>query len=122
MSRSMFDKYGGFATISKVVFAFYEKAVDSDIVGPYFDEIDMRAQVDHQTKFISSLMGGPASYSDEALQKVHAGLSIDGESFEEVSRLLRETLVEFSLDSEDIETIMHEIDSRRDIIVTRTGA
>jgi hemoglobin len=119
MSRSLFDKYGGFASVSKVVFAFYDKAVDSDIVGPYFDNIDMRAQVDHQTKFISSLMGGPASYSDEALQKVHAGLSIDKESFEEVSRLLRETLVEFELESEDVESIMHEIDSRADIIITR---
>ncbi len=119
MSRSLFDKYGGFASVSKVVFAFYDKAVDSDIVGPYFDNIDMRAQVDHQTKFISSLMGGPASYSDEALQKVHSGLSIDHTSFEEVSRLLRETLVEFELEGEDIDTIMHEIESRADIIITR---
>lgn len=119
MSRSLFDKYGGFAHVSKVVFAFYEKAVDSDIIGPYFDDIDMRAQVDHQTKFISSLMGGPASYSDEALQKVHAGLSIDRASFEEMSRLLRETLVEFDMAYEDIESVMHEIDSRADIIVTR---
>jgi len=119
MSRSLFDKYGGFAHVSKIVFAFYDKAVDSDIIGPYFDDIDMRAQVDHQTKFISSLMGGPASYSDEALQKVHSGLAIDRASFEEMSRLLRETLVDFDLEGEDIETIMHEIDSRADIIITR---
>ncbi len=50
---------------------------------------------------------------------MHAGLSIDKESFEEVSRLLRETLVEFELESADIDTIMHEIDSRADIIITR---
>lgn len=42
MSRSLFDKYGGFASVSKVVSAFYDKAVDSDIIGPYFDDIDMR--------------------------------------------------------------------------------
>mgnify|MGYP002820421585 CR=1 FL=1 len=50
MSRSLFDKCGGFALISKVVFAPYDKAVDSDIVGPYFDNIDMRAQVDNQIR------------------------------------------------------------------------
>ncbi|MGB0625864.1 MAG: truncated hemoglobin [Alphaproteobacteria bacterium] len=122
MSRSLFEKYGGFASVSKVVFAFYEKAIESDVIGPYFEDSDMRALVDHQTKFISSVMGGPASYSDEALRRVHASLNIDRASFEEMSRLLRETLVEFELDSEDIETVMHEIDSRTDIIVTRPGA
>jgi len=119
MSRSLFDKYGGFASVSKVVSAFYDKAVDSDIIGPYFDDIDMRSQVDHQTKFISSLMGGPASYSDEALQKVHSGLHIDRTSFEEMVKLLHETLEEFAFERADIEQIMHEINSRADIVITR---
>jgi len=65
MSVSLFDKYGGFANISKLVFAFYEKAIESDVIGPYFDDVEMRALIDHQTKFIASVMGGPASYSDE---------------------------------------------------------
>ena len=119
MSRSLFDKYGGFASVSKVVSAFYDKAVDSDIIGPYFDDIDMRSQVDHQTKFISSLMGGPASYSDEALQKVQSGLHIDRTSFEEMVKLLHETLEEFAFERADIEQIMHEINSRADIVITR---
>ncbi|MEP4378342.1 MAG: group 1 truncated hemoglobin [Alphaproteobacteria bacterium] len=119
MSRSLFDKYGGFASVSKVVSAFYDKAVESDIIGPYFDDIDMRAQVDHQTKFISSLMGGPASYSDEALQKVHAHLAIDRTSFEEMANLLRETLEEYEIEGADVDRIMHEIGSRADIIITR---
>jgi len=119
MSRSLFDKYGGFARVSRIVSAFYDKAVDSDIIGPYFDDIDMRAQVDHQTKFISSLMGGPASYSDEALHKVHAGLHIDRKSFEEMASLLRETLEDFDLERSDVDQIMREIDSRADIIISR---
>jgi hemoglobin len=119
MSRSLFDKYGGFAHVSKVVSAFYDKAVESDIIGPYFDDIDMRSQVDHQTKFISSLMGGPASYSDEALQKVHSGLHIDRTSFEEMARLLHETLEDFSFERADVDQIMHEINSRADIVITR---
>lgn len=122
MAISLFDKYGGFASVSKVVFAFYEKAIESDVIGPYFENSDMRALVDHQTKFISSVMGGPASYSDEALQRVHASHGIDRASFEEMSRLLRETLVEFELAREDIDTVMHEIDSRVDIIVSRPDA
>ena len=119
MARSMFDKYGGFAAISKVVSAFYEKAVESDVIGPYFDDIDMRALVDHQTKFISSVMGGPASYSDEQLRRVHAHLDIDRESFEEMARLLRTTLEEFELELHDIDQVMNEIGARANVIVTR---
>jgi hemoglobin len=119
MAISLFDKYGGFASVSKIVFAFYEKAIESDVIGPYFEDTDMRALVDHQTKFISSVMGGPASYSDEALQRVHATHHIDRASFDEMSRLLRETLVEFELEGGDVEAVIYEIDSRADIIVSR---
>lgn len=62
MAQSLFEKYGGFAQISKVVMVFYDKVLDPDLVGPFFDNIDMRRQIDHQTQFIASVMGGPASY------------------------------------------------------------
>jgi hemoglobin len=122
MSVSLFDKYGGFANISKLVFAFYEKAIESDVIGPYFDDVEMRALIDHQTKFIASVMGGPASYSDEQLKKVHSSLSIDRNSFDEMTRLLRDTLVEFELQVEDVNQVMSEIESRASVIVTRRDA
>lgn len=65
---------------------------ESDILGPYFDDVDMPQLIDHQTKFFASLMGGPASYSDETLQRVHARLHITEEVFDEMAQLLRETL------------------------------
>ena len=122
MATSLFDKYGGFANVSKIVFAFYEKAIESDVIGPYFDDVEMRALIDHQTKFIASVMGGPASYSDEQLKKVHSSLSIDRNSFDEMTRLLRDTLVEFELQVEDVNQVMSEIESRASVIVTRRDA
>ncbi len=61
MSVSMFDRYGGFATVRTIVSSFYDKVLDSDRLSRFFVDIDMRALVDHQTKFVASLMGGPAS-------------------------------------------------------------
>ena len=63
MARSLFDKYGGFASVSKVVMTFYTKVLDSDVIGDYFDGIDMRRLIDHQTKFIATIMGGPVGKS-----------------------------------------------------------
>lgn len=112
MSQSMFDRYGGFTSVSKIVMAFYDKALDSDIIGPYFEGADMRSLVDHQTKFISSIMGGPASYSNDQLARVHAHLNIDMKAMDEMVSLLEETFEEFDVDRSDIEQIVGELRDR----------
>ena len=118
---SLFDKYGGFANISKIVLAFYEEAIDSDVIGPYFDHVDMKRLIDHQTKFIASVMGGPASYTNDALRKVHAPYDIDQSAFQEMSRLLRETLLAFDVQPADVDTVMAEIDARAHLVVSGPG-
>jgi len=115
---TMFERYGGFATVSKIVISFYDKVLDSDIVGPYFDDIDMRALIDHQTKFVAQVMGGPVEYTNEVLQSVHAKHNIDVEAFREVSSLLKETLEEFEFAPSDIRQILNEVKMRSPYIVT----
>lgn len=122
MSLSLFERYGGFASVSKVVFAFYDKAIDSDVIGPYFEDVDMRQLVDHQTKFIASIMGGPASYTDDALRRVHANLGIDRASFDEMTRLLCETLVEFGFQPADVDLVSAELEARAPVIISSGGA
>jgi len=61
MSTSLFEHYGGFAKISRVVSEFYDKMLESPNLASYFENTDMRRLVDHQTKFIASLMGGRPS-------------------------------------------------------------
>lgn len=117
MARSMFDRYGGFAKLSKVVMAFYDKALDSDVIGDYFEDVDMRRLVDHQTKFIASIMGGPAAYTNETLRQLHARLNIDQAAFDEMVALLEETLEDFDFKREDIDQIIADVQSRRAYIV-----
>ena len=118
MAASMFDRYGGFSSVSKIVMAFYDKVLDSDIIGHYFEDVELPDLIDHQTKFIASVMGGPASYSNEVLQRVHAHLDIDATAFEEVVTLLRETLEEFELEPHDIDVIVQDIRGRSSYIIS----
>jgi hemoglobin len=122
MPASLFQKYGGFAKVSRIVLSFYDKALDSDLIGDYFDGIDMKRLVDHQTKFVSSLLGGPASYSDDRLRQMHAHLGISDAEFDEMARLLSQTLDEHSFEPADREAVMHEIEARRAFIVGRAAA
>lgn len=116
-NQSLFEKYGGFSKVSKVVLAFYNTLLDSDEIGPFFDDIDMSKMVDHQTKFISSLLGGPASYNDSQLRNLHSHLDINDAHFDELKVVLGGTLEEHDFADEDIEAVLNEFENRRKLIV-----
>lgn len=119
MARTIFDRYGGFAFISRVVLSFYDRILDSPVTSPYFVDIDMRRLIDHQTRFIATVMGGPASYSNDHLERVHARHGVTEAAFLEMVTLLRETLEDFDFEDEDIQIVEDEIMSRKHYIVTR---
>ncbi len=102
MQQSLFDKYGGFAVVSRIVLALYDRLLDDDDVGPFFDDVDLPALVDHQTKFVSSLMGGPASFTDKHIAMAHRHLVVNDHQFDQLERLLSQTLADFDVAPEDI--------------------
>jgi hemoglobin len=100
--------------------SFYDKILDSPLTSPYFTRTDMRRLIDHQTKFIATIMGGPASYTHEHLERVHARLGITEEAFFESAALLRETLEDFDFDEDDIQHVEDEFVSFKNFIVSRS--
>ncbi len=118
---SVFERYGGFSSVSRVVSSFYDKMLDSPITSPYFANTDMRRLVDHQTRFIAAMMGGPASYTDDHLERVHRDRGITDEAFDETVMLLQEALEEHDFEDEDIHLVLDQVRARRRVIVTRGG-
>lgn len=116
---TLFEKYGGFSMVSRVVSAFYDQVLDMPDLARYFADTDMRRLVDHQTKFIASVMGGPASYSNEQLERVHANMDIAEKDYLAVVAVLRETLEDFDVDESDIAAICNELIQRKRYIVGR---
>lgn len=122
MARTIFERYGGFAAVSRIVLDFYDRMLDSDVVGPYFDGVDMRRLIDHQTKFMATVMGGPASYTNETLRQVHAHLAIQRPALDEMIRILAETLEDAGFEAADVDAVVAEIESRAPWILERGGA
>lgn len=120
MARTIFDRYGGFKNISKIVISFYEKITSSPITQRYFENINMKRLIDHQTKFVASMMGGPASYTNEHLERVHANLGITEEAFYEAVDLLNDTLEDHDFDDPDIDAVKQEVLSRKNHIVKKS--
>lgn len=119
MKSTIFQKYGGFASVSKVVMSFYDKMLDSPVTSPYFASTNMKRLIDHQTKFIAQIMGGPASYTDEQLERVHAHLGITEVAFIEAMELITETLEDFDFADEDIRHVQSEMMDRKNFIVAK---
>ncbi len=117
MAKSLFERLGGFSEVSKIVLEFYDRVLSTPLLAEYFVGVDMKRQVDHQTKFLSYLMGGPVSYSDEHLASVHARLDITSEAFDEMALTLRETLEDFELDESDVADVMSAFISRKRLVL-----
>jgi hemoglobin len=99
---------------------FYDKALDSDQIGGFFEDIEMKRLVDHQTKFIASLLGGPASFPSERLQHIHAKFDISDQDLDEMAKLLAEALDEHNFEASDRDEILVDIEAHRTYIVSRS--
>ncbi|MBE0409296.1 MAG: hypothetical protein IBX69_06145 [Anaerolineales bacterium] len=66
-----------------------------------------------------SIMGGPASYTNDQLERAHARLGITEAAFYEAVSLLKETLEDFSFEDHDIQVIEDDMISRKNFIVSR---
>jgi len=114
---TLYDKYGGFSTVNKLVQSFYKKVGESEDLAPYFAGIDLQRLMDHQNKFFSEILGGPVEYTGAHLKDIHARLNITEDAFSEVAELLEETLEDMGVESADIKTIMEIVGGTKSDIV-----
>ena len=115
---TLFEKYGGVPTVSRIVSKFYREVLNRPLLKPYFQGVDMPRLINHQVKFISHVLGQPASvYDGRALGAAHGGLRITGEAFGEVAQILRSTLSEAGMDPADVDQVMEAVAGARGAIV-----
>ncbi|MCW5747184.1 MAG: group 1 truncated hemoglobin [Alphaproteobacteria bacterium] len=109
MAQSMFQRYGGFSVIRQVVGAFYDRVLASPPLARYFENVAMERLIDHQTKFVATLMDGPASFNDDHIRRVHAHLGINRAELEVAADLLHETLLDFGVEVDDAAEVRRRI-------------
>ena len=116
---TIYEQSGGFAEVRKVVSVFYDKVLDAPNLQHYFEDIDMRRLIDHQTKFITAVMGGPAKFNDEAMSRAHQRLQISKDEYKEAVDLLVETLEDCGFEDDAIGAVCTEVGAREHLIVAQ---
>jgi hemoglobin len=115
---NLFEKYGGVPAVSRIVSSFYREVVSRPTLQRYFEGVNMPRLIDHQVKFISHLLGQPASvYEGRELGAAHRGVGITGEAFAEVADILRSKLVEAGMEPADVQQVMAVLAGARQSIV-----
>jgi hemoglobin len=105
LKTSLFERIGGFAQVRLIISDFYDRILDSQMLRSYFENIDIRRMIDHQTKFVSALMGGPVSYSNEQLGRAHHHLGITPEEYAEMGEIFRETLEDHDIPQVEVDRL-----------------
>ncbi len=116
--ETLFDKYAGYATFSKIITLFYRNLLDSPRVSHYFTNIDLDRLIEHQTNFLAQALGGPPMYNGKDLRIAHTGLGITGAEFNEVVSILEKTLKEMKVERADIITILAIVKEHKKQIVS----
>ena len=116
-NMSLFEKYGGFETISKVVSELYDELERDVVTAPYFAGSDIRGLMDHQVKFLSQVLGGPQQYTGKAMSAAHTGLRITEEAFNKVAQTAQDVLEDNGVEDEDVSHIIGLLASLKNDVV-----
>lgn len=104
---NLYDKYGGSATLSRIVTDFYGEVLRRPHLRAYFEGVPMPQLVQHQVRFMSDVLGRtPRAYSGRTMNAAHARLKITAEHFGEVGAILEAGLRKAGMAEEDLKTVM----------------
>jgi hemoglobin len=118
---TLFEKYGGFETIQNIVIEFYREILSRETLAPYFVNVNLDKLIDHQTRFLSHLLGGPSTYQGKTLEAAHLSSHISGAAFDEVASILCWVLEDAGVSEEDLKTILGVVGDARSAIVRDNG-
>ncbi len=115
--ETLFEKFGGEGTITKVVDYFYGLVLADKTVSHFFENTDMEQQRKHQSAFISFALGGPKQYTGKSMTKAHEGMNLQPEHFDAIAKHLHDALAHFGVDETDIDAVITKVASLRDDVL-----
>ena len=65
MDLPLYERVGGSEAMEIAVKVFYDKVLADDLVGKFFEDVDMEGQRIRQKNFLSMAFGGPYQFSGQ---------------------------------------------------------
>ena len=122
MKPSLFERLGGEAAIEAAVVDFYERMMADPSIAPFFEHLDMEAQIKKQIAFMTMAFGGPNHYTGRDLRTAHAKLVARGlgdAHFDATLRHLGDTLRGLGVDEATTAEVLAIVDGTRTDVLDR---
>lgn len=119
---SLFDRLGGEAAIEAAVVDFYERVMSDPSLAPFFDGLDMDAQIKKQIAFMTMAFAGPTRYTGRDLRTAHAKLvkrGLNDAHFDSIQTHLRETLEDLGVDGTTVTEVAGIVETTRKDVLGR---
>jgi hemoglobin len=120
--KSLFERIGGVAGVTRMISRFYARVLDDPELRPFFEGVPMHKLRHMQFEFFSAAMGGPSPYTGRTVAHAHQGRHIRREHFQAFVEHLFETLKEYDLSDDDRYAIIARINTYADDVITGGGA
>ena len=118
--RTLFDKYGGAPTVTRIVRDFYKRVLRRPNLRRYFEGVDQENLIRHQVAFVSLAMGKmPSEYVGRNMRDAHFGLGITTASFEMVVELLCDAMASAGVEPQDITAIAATVNRFKNDVTER---
>ena len=105
MAGTMLEKYGR-GRLAQIVSSFYGDVLRSSQLAPFFSDVSIAGLIEHQSRFLAMVMGGPPAHTGEELVAAHEDFGITNTDFDEMLRLLERSLGTFGIDPDDIAQVI----------------
>ena len=119
---SLYERLGGSAAINAAVDIFYRKVLNDELLAPFFDDVDMDAQIAKQKAFLTMVTGGPNAYEGRDMREAHKRLVASGIGDAHVDAVIAHlgaTLQELGAAEADIAEVAAVAESVRDHVLNR---
>jgi truncated hemoglobin YjbI/predicted pyridoxine 5'-phosphate oxidase superfamily flavin-nucleotide-binding protein len=119
----LYDRIGGDKAMEIAVDLFYRKVLQDELVGKFFEDVDMESQRLKQKSFLSMAFGGPYQYSGLDIRATHQHLveqmGLTDSHFDRVAELFQETLTELRVPEKEINAMMEILRTFRGDVLGR---
>ena len=111
MTQSVYELIGGADAVDAAVDLFYGKVLADKRINHYFVNTNMARQRNHQKRFLTQALGGPATYTGKAMRAAHEHLHLKEVDFNAVAENLTLTLRELNVPEHLIDQTMEIVAS-----------
>ena len=111
-AESHYARIGGAPSVKAAVRLFYDRVLDDPDLAGYFEKVEMEEQRRHMVLMLTTVLGGPDSYTGRPLAEAHQPLNIPAAHYVKVGGHLDATLGELGVPADiraDVQTVLGQV-------------